>query len=167
MRNPNPTILVADDNEFDRDLVARAFKQIGVATPVKFVTGGFKAIDYIKGEGEFRDRSIFAFPTFIVTDLKMEEGDGFDVLDFLRRHAQWSVIPVVVLTGSLDTDDIKRAFLMGASAYHVKPNCYKALVHQLILVHAYWGSTEMPDIDSGGALAPTASCGKLGARFAL
>lgn len=166
MRNPNPTILVADDNEFDRDLVARAFNHIGVTTPVKFVCGGFEAIRYVLGDGEYSNRTRFGFPSFILTDLKMDEGDGFDVLQFLQRHPQWSVVPIVVLTASIDADDIKRAFLLGASAYHVKPSSYKALVHQLIVLHAYWGSTEMPDIDLAGTLAETNSRGKLGARFA-
>lgn len=165
MRNSNPTILVVEDCGLDQELLARAFKQIGVTTPVHFVSGGIDAIRYLHGEGEFADRSKYGFPDLIITDLKMEKGDGFDLLESLREHADWSVVPRVVLTGSSDSDDIKRAFLLGARAYHVKPISYKALLHQLILLHAYWGSTEMPASDAAGTLASTFSCGKLGARF--
>lgn len=167
MRNINPTILAVDDCELDRDLMARAFKQIGVTTRVQFAEGGFEAIAYLQGAGKYGDRAEFGFPRFILTDLNMGQGDGFDVLEFVQAHAGRMVVPVVVFTGSLDSDDIKRAFFLGASAYHVKPNSYRALVDQLILLHAYWGSTEMPDSDSAGSLARTVSHGKLGARFAV
>ena len=73
------------------------------------------------GEGKYSDRRLYAYPTFITTDLKMPGADGFAVLEHLKNNPEWAVIPTVVLTGSRDLDDIKKSYMLGASSYHVKP----------------------------------------------
>ena len=145
MRNSNPSILVIDDSDQDRELLLRAFRQIGVTTPVNQASSAVEAIAYLKGEGPFSDRNKFAFPTVIITDLDMKAGDGFDVLQFRQSHKRSSVVPIIVLSGSLEPNNLERALALGASACHVKPNTYRALVHQLIILHGYWSTTEIPD----------------------
>jgi len=70
------------------------------------------------GEGRYADRERFAYPTFIMTDLKMPRVDGFGVLEFLKKNPEWRVIPAVMLSASRDTDDIKKSYALGASSYH-------------------------------------------------
>ena len=40
------------------------------------------------GEGKYTDRKKFAYPTFILTDLKMPGKDGFAVLEFLKSNPE-------------------------------------------------------------------------------
>ena len=54
--------------------------------PIHVVDNGLEAIAYMKGEGKYSDRNKFAYPTFIMTDLKMPEVDGFAVLDLLALN---------------------------------------------------------------------------------
>ena len=95
----------------------------------------------------------------------MLNGDGFDVLNFLKSHPSWAVIPTVVLSASRDLDDIKKAYLLGASSYHVKPSNPEELYKQLAVLHAYWLTCEVPEVDITGKQLPTNSRGKLGERF--
>jgi CheY-like chemotaxis protein len=71
------------------------------------------------GEGKFSNRTEFAYPTFIMTDLKMPSADGFAVLEFLKGNPEWAVIPTIVFSASSDLDDIKKAYMLGASSYHI------------------------------------------------
>jgi two-component system response regulator len=163
--NYHKTILVVEDEKGDQFLIKRAFRKIGVTGPIHAVSNGSEAIAYLMGEGKYSDREQFAFPTFIMTDLKMPEGDGFAVLEHLKRNPEWASIPTVVLTASRDSDDIKKSYLLGASSYHVKPNDYQALCKQLKILHDYWMTCQVPEVDVSGMQLSTESEGKLGQRF--
>lgn len=88
---------------------------------VNVVSSGDEGIEYMIGEGKFADRTKYPFPTLVITDLNMDQGDGFDVLEFMQNNPAWSVVPRVVFSSSDDDDDVRTAFLLGASVYHLKP----------------------------------------------
>jgi CheY-like chemotaxis protein len=159
------TILVVEDDPNDQFLIERAFRQIGVTDPIQIVGDGEEAIAYMMGEGKYSDRARFAYPTFIITDLKMPRGDGFAVLEFLRGNPQWAVIPTIVLSASSDLDDIKKSYMLGASSYHVKPHSAEGLREQLSVINAYWVTCQVPEVDTTGKQVRTDSEGKLGERF--
>lgn len=166
MKKYHSTILIVDDDSNDLFLIERAFRLIGVKDPIHMIHGGMEAIDYMTGEGKFADRSLYAYPTFITTDLKMPGADGFAVLEHLKNNPEWAIIPTVVLTSSRDLDDIKKAYVLGASSYQVKPHSPDALRAQLRVLHDYWMTCEVPQVDIAGRQLYTDSKGKLGERFA-
>jgi CheY-like chemotaxis protein len=166
MKKYHSTILIVDDDTIDLVLIERAFRENGVTDPIHKVNGGREAIDYLNGEGKYSDRSIYAYPTFITTDLKMPVVDGLAVLEHIKKNPAWAIIPTVVLTSSQDLDDIKKAYMLGASSYHVKPNSLDGLCKLLKVLHDYWMTCEVPAVDSGGRQLHTNSKGKLGERFA-
>ncbi len=165
MKKYHTTIMVVDDDPNDLFLIERAFRAIGVEDPIHKISGGREAIAYIMGEGKFSDRRLYAYPTFIATDLKMPEVDGFAVLEHLKNNPEWAVIPTVVLSSSRDLDDIKKAYMLGASSYHVKPSSQDDLRQLLKVLHDYWMTCEVPEVDSTGRQLQTDSEGKLGERF--
>ena len=69
-----------------------------MTVPIQMVSDGGEAIAYILGEGKYSDRKKFAYPTFIITDLKMPKADGFAVLEFLKSNPKWKMIPTIVLS---------------------------------------------------------------------
>lgn len=165
MKKYHSTILIVDDDPNELVFLERAFRAIGVTDPIHTINGGREAIAYMMGEGKFADRSLYAYPTFITTDLKMPGADGFTVLEHLKNNPEWAVIPTVVLTSSRDLDDIKKAYMLGASSYHVKPSSPDGLRQLLRVLHDYWLSCEVPEVDSTGRQLLTDSKGKLGERF--
>jgi CheY-like chemotaxis protein len=165
MRRTKPTILVVDDDENDRLFIASAFLAIGVST-VYSVESGDAAIAYLQGDGSYADRAAYPYPDFVITDLKMPQGDGFAVLEHLKKTPEWAVIPTVVLTGSQDNDDIKKAYWLGASAHHVKPSSPDGLRALVKALHGYWLMCEVPALDRSGKQVQTNGLHKLGHRFA-
>ena len=165
MKKYHSTILVVDDEPHDRTFIESSFRAIGVTDPIHAVHGGQEAISYMMGEGKYSDRGIYAYPTFVTIDLKMRGTDGFAVLEHLKKNPEWAVIPTVVLSSSRDLDDIKKAYMLGASSYHLKPSSLDGLRQQVKVLHDYWMTCEVPEVDSTGRQMPTDSSGKLGERF--
>lgn len=159
------TILVVEDDPNDQALIERAFRSNGVTGPIHVLGNGLEAIAYLMGEGPFTDRSKFAYPTFIITDLKMPGADGFEVLQHLKSNPAWAIIPTVVLSASNDPDDIRTSYLLGASSYHVKPTGFEELCQQLRILHDYWMTCQVPQVDVTGKQVITDCAGKLGERF--
>ena len=159
------TILVVDDDENQRLFIQRSFRILHSKYHIQALASGTEAVAYLKGEGKYRDRSRFEFPCYILTDLQMPRGDGFEILDFLKKNPTLSVIPVVMLSSSDDDDDIRHAYLLGASSYFVKPPGQQALEALIRKIHEYWSECEVPEVDESGYALQTSSQGKLGARY--
>src|SRR6476620_11205252 len=115
------SLLIVDDDENDRFFLERAFQKLGAYYRITALHDGDEAIAFIKGEGKFHDRTAFQFPSYIVTDLNMSPGNGFLLLNFIKQNPALSIIPVVMLSSSTDPDDIRHAYLLGASSFFTKP----------------------------------------------
>lgn len=165
MRIKDFSILVVDDEPNDRDLITRAFRRNGVTEIIHCAGSGEEALAFLKGEGKHSDRSLFKYPSFIITDLKMPDGDGFVVLEHLKSNPEWAIIPTVVLSASNDPDDIKRAYMLGASAYLAKPASPQDLQKLLKVLFDFWMACEIPAVDLTGRRLTTDSRGKLGERY--
>lgn len=60
-------------------------------------------------------------PSLILLDVKMEGMDGLEVLSELKRGEETKDIPVFMLTVKSGTNDVARAFELGADDYITKP----------------------------------------------
>lgn len=165
MRRSHPTILVIDDDADDLVLLQDAFKAARITSRVQVLTSGYEAIAYLNGEGKYADRSLHAYPDFVLTDLKMPGMDGFAVLEYLKRQPGSATIPAVILSGSQDNDDISKARLLGASSYHVKPSGATALRALIKVLLEYWMLCEVPAVDAAGRPLASPSEHKLGGRY--
>ncbi len=137
------TILAIDDDANYLMLIEHAWFSTGINNPFQCVTSGHKAIEYLTGGGEYSDRSRFPVPGLITLDLTMPDGDGFSVLQRLKSNPEWAGIRCVILTGSANPDDIEQAYLLGACAYHVKPDKYDGLAKLLKTMFDYWLTSEV------------------------
>lgn len=165
MRDVRRVILIVDDDENDRVFLERTLRRIDPSLVVRTVENGTEAMDYLEGGHPFADRREYPFPTFIFIDLKMPGLDGFAVLQHLKANTRWAIIPTIVFSASSDLDDIKKAFLCGACAYHVKPHRAEEREKLCRLLLEYWSASEVPQITDSGDQVETHSGGKLGERI--
>jgi CheY-like chemotaxis protein len=158
-------LLIVDDDENDRFLLEHAFRKLNVGYRIQPLQNGSEALALIKGEGVYADRKAYPFPSFILTDLKMPGGDGFEILSYLKQHPEILIVPVVMLSGSDDPDDVRQAYLLGASSFIVKPHGVDGLEGIVQKLHYYWSECEVPMVDDSGRAIVTNSNRKLGERF--
>jgi CheY-like chemotaxis protein len=116
------TILHAEDDENDAFLFRLALSQAGVPNPLVQVPNGQEAVHYLAGTGLFCDREKYSFPSLLITDLKMPEFSGFDLLEYVRNLPEAKQLRVIVLTSSVADSDRAKCFELGADGYFVKPS---------------------------------------------
>src|SRR5688572_11466340 len=110
------TILLVEDEANDALLLERAFKRAELSPNLKVVTDGDQAVQYLGGEGKYNDRTQFPIPSLLLLDLKLPRRSGLEVLEWIRQHPDLKTLPVIVLTSSRDTDDIDKAYDLGATS---------------------------------------------------
>lgn len=137
------TVLVADDDENDIKLLARAFQKAGIDTPLRVVRDGEEAIHYLHGDKPFGDRDSFPIPTLLLMDLKMPRRDGFQVLEWVRRQAGLKRMLIVIMSSSDEPQDIDRAYDLGANSFLKKPNDFSSLTKLTQKLHDYWLETNL------------------------
>jgi len=120
--NKRNTILLADDSENDLTLMRAGFKMAACSLPLQEVRNGEEAIAYLKGEGSYCDRNFFPLPTVMLLDLNMPKKNGFEVLTWVRTQPGLKRLAIIVLTASMRSEDVDRAFDLGATSFLVKPS---------------------------------------------
>lgn len=167
MNSHGVRILLIDNDINDQYLQRLALgKVLRPGSTVHVVSSGDEAIAFMIGEGKFADREKYPFPSVVITDLHMAQGDGFDVLEFLQNNPAWNVVPRIVFSSSEDDDDVRTAYVLGASAYHVKPRTQTDMEKRMRSIVEYWSGSEVPPVDETGRVLPTNSRGRIGARYA-
>jgi CheY-like chemotaxis protein len=142
----NLTILIAEDSEDDAYFLRRAMEKIGWKNPVQILTDGGEVMDYLKGDGQYEDRSRYPFPSVMFIDIKMPRVNGFEVLKWLKEHEQCKVVPTIVFSSSDEPEDIERAYQLGANAYFVKPATADKLERMLRCAYDFWGLCAKPRV---------------------
>ena len=102
-------ILVADDSHFQIALLTKALQEKGFEVVV--------AQDACQA-GMVARRTA---PDAIVLDINMPGGSGIEVLRRLRRSLKTQSIPVVVVSGSSDSDVRNDAMKLGVTDFLAKP----------------------------------------------
>ncbi|BCT68853.1 response regulator [Nitrosospira sp. NRS527] len=131
--NTTLPILLIEDNPMDVDLTRRAFIRHNLANPLEVMRDGQEAIDFVAGW-----RAGDPVPSVILLDLKLPKISGLEVLRVIRAHPDIGTVPVVVLTSSAEDDDIRKAYLLGANSYIVKPVDFEKFIDVARQIELYW-----------------------------
>jgi CheY-like chemotaxis protein/class 3 adenylate cyclase len=102
-------VLVVDDNEINRDVLARRLGRQG--HEVENAADGKQALAILKG-GDF---------DAVLLDILMPEMNGFEVLDRMKEDPALKHIPVIMISGLDQIDPAVRCIKMGAEDYLPKP----------------------------------------------
>lgn len=146
MKTPSDTLLIVDDEPADVEFLQRAFAKAGLRDSVRSVSNGEEAVAYLQGEGAFQDRAQFPLPRVIITDLKMPQMDGFQLLHWVHVSPRFRIVPIIVMTSSTSQSDVNAAFASGAGAYIVKPVEMKELERIARVITEYWSLSLLPSV---------------------
>ena len=81
----------------------------------------------------------------ILLDLNMPRKNGHQALQEIRDHDTFRHIPVVVMTTSIDEDDTRRTYALGANACMTKPRSAQGFHEVVGALSQYWSSiVELP-----------------------
>jgi len=105
----NKKILIVDDDPDIREGMQVRLEYSGYDTC--FAIDALSCIDAAHKEA----------PGLIILDLGLPEGDGFLIIEQLKKHPTLSVIPIVVVSARDARANRERAVKAGATAYLQKP----------------------------------------------
>ena len=118
----NLAILVVDDEEIMRDLVAKIMIKAGYKVDV---AGSVAAARQMLARTSF---------DMVISDVQMPEESGFDLLKEIKENSPSTA--VIMMTGYADTFTIKDALMLGADEYITKPFKHYEVV--VVVERAFW-----------------------------
>ena len=123
-------VILVDDDEDDRFLFQQAFRPYTAKYLLQTLENGAELFRLL-------DDSI-VLPALIILDLNMPLIDGFEVLAWLRTHAAYALIPIVILTTSAAETDRQRAQNLGANRFLTKPPTLQDLAKLVARLEQEW-----------------------------
>ena len=108
-------VLVVDDNEMNRDILARRLSRIGLN--VDTAEDGNTGLDKIL-TGEYN---------LIMLDIMMPDIDGIEVLKRTREFFSKTELPIIMATAKDEGADLAEALSLGANDYVTKPLDFKVV----------------------------------------
>lgn len=142
------TILMADDDEDDREMTREALQNSHLANEMRFVVDGQDLMDYLRGQGKYARGVDAPRPGIILLDLNMPKKDGREALAEIKADELLRRIPIVVLTTSKDEEDVLRTYDLGVSSFITKPVTFAGLVEVMRTWKRYWFEiVELPTDD--------------------
>jgi sigma-B regulation protein RsbU (phosphoserine phosphatase) len=109
MAAPHATILIVDDEELNRDGLARRLQRHDY--DVVTAKSGREAIELLGGR-RF---------DLVLLDIMMPGMNGLEVLKFLRRVDSLVDLPIIMVTAKGESEDMVEALELGANDYVTKP----------------------------------------------
>jgi two-component system, response regulator len=133
---PEPSILLVEDNPMDEALTLRALTRCNLANNVMVAHDGAQALDYLFGRAN--DGVASDLPQLILLDLKLPKIDGHEVLKRIREDPRTRLLPVVILTTSVEDKDRFDGYRLGANSYVRKPVNFAEFVEAVAQLGLYW-----------------------------
>ncbi len=132
------TILLAEDDPGDQQLVRRVLDEGGVQCDLRIVQDGEEALDYLLHRGRYKDAVLYPLPDLLLLDLNMPKLDGREVLRQIADYPNLRRIATVVLTTSSQEQDILYSYDLGAKSYIAKPENLERYESVLRVLEHYW-----------------------------
>lgn len=104
------TILIADDSEINRSLLA---DMLGKEYNIMEAEDGTQALAYLQNDGAKID--------LVLLDIVMPNMDGFEVLAYMNRNGWIKDIPVIVISSETSPSCMERAYELGVTDFINRP----------------------------------------------
>jgi CheY-like chemotaxis protein len=114
-------ILLGEDLEDDALLFTISLQKAGATNRVVVLGEGDEILDYLRGAGNYKDRTRFPQPAIVFLDGQLHHQPSMGLLKWIKDHPEVSDVPVFVLTGSLDRKVCEQAKALGALECFEKP----------------------------------------------
>jgi CheY-like chemotaxis protein len=140
-------ILLVEDDANDVELTLAALSEHHLVNEIVNVRDGVEALDYLYRRGRFAQRPE-GNPAAILLDLKMPRLNGVEVLRQLKADESLRLVPVIMLTSSRESGDLKECYRLGVNAYVVKPVHFAEFTEAVKQIGVFWAMVNEPPPDS-------------------
>lgn len=128
-------ILLVEDSPADAQMLRTALGKAGLAVEITHVKDGVEAVEYLANEQKPAQSC-----DVVLLDLNLPRLNGFEVLEHIRSIEELKSLPVVVMSGSTNSDEIDRCYHAGANSYICKPIHLDEILSTAAWFVAYWSN---------------------------
>ncbi|MEM9905233.1 MAG: response regulator [Cyanobacteria bacterium P01_D01_bin.44] len=124
-------ILVVEDDPTHLRVIEQAFDQEKVVA----IANGNEALAFLQRQGKHQDEPS---PDLILLDLNLPGKDGRELLLSIKQDVRLRRIPIIVLTGSEDPDDIFSSYVNQGNCYVIKSSNLDQLSQIVARIEDFW-----------------------------
>jgi two-component system response regulator len=129
------TILLVDDDPDCRMLIRDAINECKVSNAIYEACNGREALEFLHRAGKYANAPR---PGLVYLDIEMPQMDGQQVLKEIKADPILRDIPVVMMTGVSDEEQMKLAARNGANSYTIKPANAEQFLRTVLASTNYW-----------------------------
>jgi CheY-like chemotaxis protein len=131
-------ILLAEDDEDDRELFRKALFKVSPTAELKSATNGAELMKFLEDDHR---------PDIIFLDLNMPLRDGKECLKHIRSKKRLMRVPVIILSTSSYIKDIDDTYHAGADLYVSKPVLFRDQVKVLNHILTLYIKADLATLD--------------------
>jgi len=120
MIKQNYNLLLADDDEDDCDFFKDALDELSLPVSLVVVNDGVQLMDFLAKKSA-------DLPDILFLDLNMPRKNGSECLTEIKESKEYSELPVIIFSTSLDTQIVDSMYDKGATYYIRKPGDFTKL----------------------------------------
>jgi DNA-binding response OmpR family regulator len=137
------TIIMIEDDQGHARLIERNIRRSGVNNEIMPFTNGTDAVKYLFGADgtgiENKGRALL-----ILLDLNLPDMTGIDILKRVKENTFLKSAPVVILTTTDDSQEIKRCYELGCNVYITKPVNYESFANAIRQLGLFFSVIQVP-----------------------
>lgn len=137
------TIIMIEDDEGHARLIERNIRRSGVNNQIVPFSNGTDAMKYLLGSDgtglQHKGRALL-----ILLDLNLPDMTGIEILRQIKDNKYLKMTPVVVLTTTDDSDEIKRCYDLGCNVYITKPVNYESFANAIRQLGLFFSVIQVP-----------------------
>jgi CheY-like chemotaxis protein len=141
--NKPVTIIMIEDDEGHARLIERNVRRSGVNNAIIPFANGTEAVSYLFGPdgtgSAHKGRALL-----ILLDLNLPDMSGIDILRRIKEAKYLKCAPVVVLTTTDDSQEIKRCYELGCNVYITKPVNYESFATAIRQLGLFFSVIQVP-----------------------
>ncbi|MBT8234576.1 MAG: response regulator [Bacteroidia bacterium] len=128
-------ILFIEDDQIEGMKLQRTVSNLGMRHTIKIAQNGEEALELLQDP--------HALPDLILLDLNMPRMNGIEFLSRIKNNEAQKYLPTVILTTSMNREDLLECYRIGIAGYVIKPLKYEDYETKLQRVLEYWEVNEL------------------------
>jgi CheY-like chemotaxis protein len=137
------TIVMIEDDEGHARLIERNIRRSGVNNEIIPFSNGTDAVKHLFGSDgtgiNHKERALL-----ILLDLNLPDMTGIEILRRIKDNKYLKATPVVVLTTTDDSQEIKRCYEFGCNVYITKPVNYESFANAIRQLGLFFSVIQVP-----------------------
>lgn len=137
--NTSAPVFVVDDDDGHAYLIELNLRAGGLARELVRFSDGGELLDFLDAADDETQR-----PALILLDINMPGVDGITTLDRLKDNPATRPIPVVMLSTTMDPDEIRHCYDKGCALFLTKPVQYAEFTQLMKTLGGFLALAKLP-----------------------